>query len=390
MTGRQLFDAFVIVAPGIEKIAATELRALAVDPVETERGGVSFRGSQRDIYNANLRLRTATRIVVRIAQFHASSFAELERRAKKIEWERWLPSAGEVKFRVTCKKSRLYHSDAVAERLMNAAAKHCADLDFVIAGKDDAAEAEAPESAQLFIVRLVRDEVTISADTSGELLHRRGYRLESTRASLRENLAAAMLLASGWKHDTPLLDPLCGSGTIPIEAAMMARGISPGLERTFAFEKWTSFDETLWKSLKDKARGEQTAEAGAAIYGGDRDAGAIDIARRNAERAGVGADVEFNRAPLAQSLDVFAGAHSTGGAIVTNPPYGMRVSPDADLRNLYGMLGSRAEKNGWSLGVLTSDEKLARQSAHLIPNFRAQNGGIPVTFFTSGNAAENE
>lgn len=391
MTGPQLLDAFVIVAPGIEEIAATELRSLAMEPAGIERGGILIRASHRDIYKANLRLRAASRIVVRIAQFHASSFAELERRAKKIEWERWLPSVGEVKFRVTCKKSRLYHSDAVAERLMNAAAKHCADLDFVIANKDEAGDADSGEneSAQLFIVRLVRDEVTISADTSGELLHRRGYRLESTRASLRENLGAAMLLASGWKSDVPLLDPLCGSGTLPIEAAMMARNIAPGLERTFAFEKWRSFDEKFWQSVKEKARDEQLPEAGAPIYGGDRDAGAVDIARRNAERAGVAADIEFTKRALAQSLDVFAQTSSNRGAIITNPPYGMRVSPDADLRNLYGMLGARAQKNHWLLGVLTSDEKLARQSANLVPSFRTQNGGIPVTFFTTDSTAEN-
>lgn len=389
MTGPQLLDTFVIAAPGIEEVAAGELRGLALKPVEVERGGILFRASQRDIYNANLRLRTATRIVVRIARFHASSFAELERRAKKIEWERWLPTTGEVKFRVTCKKSRLYHSDAVAERLMNAAAKHCADLDFVIAEREDA-EAGCAGSAQLFIVRLVHDEVTISADTSGELLHRRGYRLESTRASLRENLAAAMLISAEWKAQTPLLDPLCGSGTIPIEAALIARNVVPGLERSFAFEKWRSFDAKFWESLKDKARGEQTAEAGVAIYGGDRDAGAVAIAGRNAERAGVAADMEFTKRSLAQSLDVFAESHAAGGAIVTNPPYGMRVSPDADLRNLYGMLGARAQKYQWSLGLLTSDEKLARQSANLAPNFRTQNGGIPVTFFTSGIPAEKE
>lgn len=363
---------------------------LALEPLEVERGGILIRASHRDIYNANLHLRSATRIVVRVARFHASSFAELERRAKKIEWERWLPTSGEVKFRVTCKKSRLYHSDAVAERLMNAAAKHCADLEFVIAEKEDASEAEPAESAQLFVVRLVHDEVTISADTSGELLHRRGYRFEATRASLRENLAAAMILASEWRSATPLLDPLCGSGTIPIEAAMIARNIAPGQERSFAFEKWRSFDSKFWESLKDKARGEQIAEAAAPIYGGDRDAGAVAIARRNAERAGVAGDVEFTKRSLAQSLDVFAQSNSAGGVIVTNPPYGMRVSPDADLRNLYGMLGARAQKNQWSLGVLTSDEKLARQSANLVPNFRTQNGGIPVTFFTSGRPVEAE
>jgi putative N6-adenine-specific DNA methylase len=389
MAPSQLLDAFVITAPGIAKITATELRTLALKPVDVERGGVLFRGSLEDIYSANLQLRTATRVVVRIAAFHASSFAELERRAKKIEWERWLPATGEVKFRVTCKKSRLYHSDAVAERLMNAAAHHCADLDFAVAENEDAADGEV-SSSQLFIVRLVRDEVTISADSSGDLLHRRGYRPESTRASLRETLAAAMLLASEWKPGKPLLDPLCGSGTIPIEAAMIAKKKAPGASREFAFQRWRSFDENLWRNVLGKARDAELTNVEGAIYGGDRDAGAVEIARRNADRAGVGDDIEFSRRSLAQSLDVFAESAEGTGCVVTNPPYGMRVSEGADLRNLYGMLGARAEKNRWSLGVLTSDEKLARQSAGLSPAFKTQNGGIPVTFFSSGKETETE
>lgn len=388
MTGPQILDAFVITAPGIERITASELEGLGVAVAAVEHGGVLFRGSRREVYSANLNLRTATRVVVRIAAFHASSFAELERRAKKIEWERWLPERGEVKFRVTCKKSRLYHSDAVAERLMNAAAKHCADLDFAIADKEDPAEAE-PQQGQLFIARLVRDEVTISADTSGALLHRRGYRPESTRASLRETLAAAMLLAADWKRGVPLLDPLSGSGTIPIEAALMSRRIAPGMARNFAFQEWRTFDEKLWRSVRTAAEEERLPNAGGPIYGGDRDAGAVDVAKRNAERAGVGGDVEFHCSPLAASLDALAAAVDDGAAVITNPPYGMRISGGADLSNLYGMLGARAANNGWSLGVLTADEMLARQSARLIPSFRTHNGGIPVTFFTSETAEES-
>jgi putative N6-adenine-specific DNA methylase len=382
MAPPQLLDAFIITALGVEQITAAELIDLGIEPAEIERGGILFRGSLDDIQSANLRLRTATRIIVRIAAFHASTFAELERRAKKIEWERWLPVSGDVKFRVTCRKSRLYHSDAVAERLMNAAAKRCAGLSFEVAAKEeDESSAEAP--AQLFVVRVAHDEVSISADSSGELLHRRGYRPESTRASLRETLAAAMLLASGWKRGTPLLDPLSGSGTIPIEAALIARDIAPGIARSFAFERWPSFDAARWREKVAFARKRELKGSAAPIVGGDRDAGAIEIAQRNAERAGVGGDVSFHRRSLAESLDAFA-ENSTGvGAIITNPPYGMRVSTGADLSNLYGMLGTRAEKNGWLLGVLTSDEKLARQSAQLSPSFRTMNGGIPVTFFSS-------
>src|SRR5213596_1556995 len=132
MAPPQILDAFIITAPGVEQITAAELEDLGIEPAEIERGGILFRGSLDDVQSANLRLRTATRIIVRIAAFHASSFAELERRARKIEWERWLPASGEVRVRVTCRKSRLYHSDAVAERLMNAAAKRCAGLSFEV------------------------------------------------------------------------------------------------------------------------------------------------------------------------------------------------------------------------------------------------------------------
>jgi putative N6-adenine-specific DNA methylase len=389
MAGQQLLDAFVITAPGIEKITAREMRALDIAVGDVEHGGIGCAASPENVYRANLHLRTATRVIVRVASFHASSFAELERRAKKIEWERWVPVAGDVKFRVTCRKSRLYHSDAVAERLMNAAAKHCANVNFHVAGKEDEDAAQA-DAAQLFIVRVAHDEVTISADSSGDLLHRRGYRPESTRASLRETLAAAMLLASDWDVGVPLLDPLCGSGTIPIEAAMIARGIAPGTGRSFAFERWPSFDEKLWRDVSSRAAEMKTADAGAPLYGSDRDAGAVEIAGRNAMRAGVSEDVEFSRRPLAESLDALAAAHRGDAAIVTNPPYGMRVSGGADLRNLYGMLGARAENNGWSLGVLTADAKLARQSAALEAAFNTQNGGIPVTFFSGEGTTESE
>lgn len=389
MPASQLLDAFVITAPGIARITAAELSKLGAEVIEIEHGGVLFRGSLETIYSANLQLRTATRVVIRIGAFHASSFAELERRAKKIEWERWLPASGEVRFRVTCRKSRLYHSDAVGERLMTAAAKHCADVSFTVASSDEEAEG-ASQAAQLFIVRLAHDELSISADSSGELLHRRGYRPESTRASLRETLAAAMLLSSGWKAGYPLLDPLSGSGTIPIEAAMIARNIAPGVARSFAFQRWQAFEGKLWRTVRGRAEDQQLKEGAAPIFGGDRDAGAVEIAKRNADRAGVGGDIEFSRRSLAESLDALARGGGRGAAVITNPPYGMRVSGGSDLRNLYGMLSARAEKHGWSLGVLTSDEKLARQSAWLVPSFRTQNGGIPVTFFTSSEEKEIE
>lgn len=388
MPGQTLLDAFIIAAPGIEKITAAEMEALGLPHDQIERGGIAGALSHEQVYTANLQLRTATRVIVRLASFHASSFAELERRAKKIEWARWIPAGGDVRFRVTCRKSRLYHSDAVAERLMTAAAIQCESANFGVASADEG-DIDPGEASQLFVVRLSHDEVTVSVDSSGELLHRRGYRPESTRASLRETLAAAMLLASDWEIGMPLLDPLCGSGTIPIEAAMIARRIAPGSGRAFAFERWPSFDAKLWRELTARAEEMKSPEAAAPIFGGDRDAGAIEIAKRNAERAGVAGDIQLERSSLSESLDALAAAHPGNAAIVTNPPYGMRVSGGADLRNLYGMLGARSKNNRWSLGVLTADAKLARQSASLRPAFTTQNGGIPVTFF-SGGETESE
>src|SRR5688572_26128189 len=172
-------------------------------------------------------MRTASRVIVRVAEFPARAFHELERRAARVPWERFVAPGAPAAFRVTCRKSRLYHSDAVAQRLHAAAARAGATVGVAAMeeGEDEAALRTEGVGAQLFVVRLLHDVVTISADSSGALLHRRGYRQAIGRAPLRETLAAAMLLASGWRPDRPLVDPLCGSGTIAIEAALLARRI---------------------------------------------------------------------------------------------------------------------------------------------------------------------
>ena len=301
------FELFASTAPGLESIAAGELKALRVRGRQ-EIGGVAFGGDLDRLYQANLWLRTASRVVARLGRFHASTFYELERRARKLPWEEFLPSSGPVRLRVTCRKSKLYHSDAVAERVLSAISRSTsraieANGEGFNDGKgsaDDAEDAEHADEtddretepgiegqAQLFIVRIVHDQVEVSADCSGELLHRRGYRQEIAKAPLRETLAAAMILASGWRKGEPLLDPMCGSGTIAIEAALVARGIAPGSQRKFQFMNWPTFDEGLWHDMLEKARGSATHST-EKIRGGDRDAGAVQAAARNAERAGGG------------------------------------------------------------------------------------------------------
>jgi putative N6-adenine-specific DNA methylase len=389
------FDVFAQCAPGLEPIVARELKALGLKP-RKDAGGVSFRAGLTGIYSANLWLRTASRVVVRIARFHASTFHELERRAKKVGWEQFL-GRSDVHVRVTCRKSRLYHSDAVGERILAAIARVAPDsVGATVAGSndrdseqsdevdeaDDAAGVGNERSKQLFVVRIVDDQCEISVDSSGDLLHKRGYRQESGKAPLRETLAAAMVLASGWEAHSLLVDPMCGSGTIPIEAALIARGVAPGLQRKFQFMNWPEFATDAWENVRDAALAAASSRA-LRVCGSDRDAGAIDAARRNAARAGLGDAVEFSTAALSDSLSRLNAEEP--GWIITNPPYGVRVGDVSDLRNLYAALGSRIRNlAAWRLGILAADASLARQAAVAFRlRLSTTNGGIPVDFLLS-------
>lgn len=396
--GSTRFELFAATAPGLESIAAGELKTLRLRGRQ-QIGGVAFGGDLDRLYRANLWLRTASRVVVRLGRFHASTFYELERRAKKLPWEEFLPATGPVRLRVTCRKSRLYHSDAVAERVLSAISRVASrviearaegvdgegvDVDEVDATEDAGIESRpGSEPAQLFIVRIVHDQVEVSADSSGELLHRRGYRQEIARAPLRETLAAAMVLASGWRRGEPLLDPMCGSGTIPIEAALIAHGVAPGLQRKFQFMNWPTFDEGLWKDIVENARGSATHSV-ERIRGSDRDAGAIQAAGRNAERAGVADTIQFAVDAVSSSIAAIDDV-ADGGWILTNPPYGIRIGESEDLRNLYATLGAALRaKPRWRIGILTSDAALVRQTRlALVPRFSTSNGGIPVSFMVS-------
>jgi putative N6-adenine-specific DNA methylase len=222
----------------------------------------------------------------------------------------------------------------------------------------------------------VRDVCTISADTSGALLHRRGYRQAVAKAPLRETIAAAMLLGSDWPGNVPLMDPMCGSGTIPIEAALLARRIAPGLNREFAFKQWPEFDADGWARIVAEAREQELSASPAPIQGSDRDAGAVEAARTNAERAGVASDIEVGR----RSLSAIAPPEGRGW-LVTNPPYGARIGESGSLRDLYAALGNvvRARFAGWTVAVLSPGDMLQRQiGLDLRERFATLNGGIRV------------
>ena len=369
---------FAVTAPGIEAITASELVALGIAPLKTEPGGVEFEATPAQLYIANLELRTASRVIVRLAEFPARAFYELERKAGRVPWGDIVAAGAPVRFRVTARKSRLYHADAIAQRLHTIVSGEPGAIAVGSGERESEDDAlNAPDSgAQLFIVRVVRDVVTISADSSGALLHRRGYRQASGKAPLRETFAAAMLLAAGYDGGAPLADPFCGSGTIPIEAALLARRIAPGLDRAFAFEKWPDFDAAAWGELKARASERVHPAAPAPIVGGDRDAGAIASAEANAERAGVAGDIIF-RTEAVSAMKPPAGA----GLLATNPPYGVRVGRAGDLRDLYARLGAlmRERWQGWAVAILVAGPMPEREMGlPFAARWESTNGGIPI------------
>jgi putative N6-adenine-specific DNA methylase len=358
-------------------LVAAELRALGESP-KIEEGGVAWRGDATSLCRANLWLRTASRVVVRIARFRAEAFHELERHARRISWEQFVAPGGAVRFRVTCRKSRLYHSDAVAQR-MAGAIEHRLGAASRYAAKDGPGDDETADTGteQLFVVRLAHDQCTVSADSSGALLHLRGYRQAVAKAPLRETLAAALLAAAEWTGDTPLIDPLCGSGTIPIEAALIARRIPPGISRQFACLEWPGFPRVELARLLDAARAQMLPSSPVPIIGSDRDAGAISAARSNAERAGVTVDVQFSQ----HAISALVAPDSPSGLLAANPPYGMRVGERHEIRNLFAQLGHVARRHcpGWNLAIFSPDAKLTSQVGFPMRTvLRTRNGGIPV------------
>jgi putative N6-adenine-specific DNA methylase len=370
----------------LEEIVTDELSQLGIpvqpmaasgDGGKTEdSGGVSFQASLEQIYIANLHLRCASRIIIRVGEFDAVGFDELRRKAAQIPWESYIKPGMDVAIRVTCRKSRLYHSDGVARELVKTISQKLGKPSALVKPSD---EAEKPP--QLIVVRIVNDHCTVSIDSSGELLHRRGYRLQTAKAPLRETLAAGLILLAGWQPEYPLIDPFCGSGTIPIEAAMIARNIAPGRNRRFGFMGWPIFDKKKYGIILDHARAQERILP-LNIFASDRDAGAIEIARANAQRAGVEPAVHLENLPFS-AIE----APADRGWLVSNPPYGVRVSPTTDLRNLYSRLGDilRGDFAGWRYGILCADPILAGHM-RVKPSRVVElvNGGIGVKYYIGG------
>jgi putative N6-adenine-specific DNA methylase len=365
---------FAVVAPGLEEAAGREVAAALPDArdVRVVPGGVEWRGPAASGVRANLWLRIATRVLARVGgDFEARDFAKLRRLGARLPWRSFVPEGAKLAVRASASKSRLYHTGAITENLLLA----------VRDAVPGVREAEKDEDADLVLLaRVVDDRFTISADASGERLHRRGARTEAGAAPLRETLAAGLLALADWNPSLALVDPMCGTGAIAIEAAMQAADRAPGLERAFAIEHWPIFDAKDAAALRDEARARVRNDSGgaASIFGSDRDARAIDSAQRNAARAGVEARITFT---CRAAADVRAPAPS--GLVVTNPPYGRRLGdPRAAARGYRDLgLALRAHFHGWRAAILVPatldpDRALALRGAK---RFALRNGGLPVS-----------
>jgi putative N6-adenine-specific DNA methylase len=338
------FEIFLACPPGLEPLLRDEAAALSLADPRVTPGGVVLQGGWPDVWRANLHLRGATRVLARIAAFRALHLAQLDKRARKVPWGAALAPGTPVRVEVATRASRIYHAGAARARI--AAALGDAGCPVPEDPADDAVTV---------MVRIDDDLCTVSVDTSGVPLHRRGHKQAVNAAPMRETLAALFLRACGYDGREPVLDPMCGSGTFVIEAAEIALGLAPGRSRAFAFERLASFDPDAWADLRVGAPPRATPHR---FLGRDRDAGAIGMSRANAARAAVAGVTDFRQAPISD-LDRPDGPP---GLVIVNPPYGARLGKPGRLRPLYAALGEalRGRLAGWRVGLVTTDAGLAR------------------------------
>ncbi len=370
-----MFELFFVTPPGLEALTSQEVKALidhySLNAVNFSTDKLELTCDLAALYAFNLLLRTPNRILVRALTFKATNFAELVDKSSKFAWETFIQPDTTLHIRTTCKKSRLYHSDAVTQRVIQGIKKRVGFEPQATSTQQD----DPDENQQLLVVRFNRDICTISLDSSGAPLHQRGYRQHTHKAPLRENLAAAMLLSMSWTDQVPLIDPFCGSGTIPIEAAFLARQIPPGMNRSFQCMTWPGYQSRLFAEIKEKLSDAINTRP-LEIIGSDRNAGAVQIATQNSALTPVGDAIQWYERAIS-NMEIPA----RPGMIITNPPYGLRINTHQDIRNLYAQFGHvlRERCAGWQVLFLCNDLKLATQTRlPLKKRIGFSNGGIPV------------
>ncbi|WP_299143694.1 class I SAM-dependent RNA methyltransferase [uncultured Tateyamaria sp.] len=357
---------FAITLPGLEQTLADEARSHGFDVTATEPGGVTIAGGWSEVWRANLELRCATRVLVRLGSFMAFHLAQLDKRARKFPWADVLDPTVPVRVDVaTSRKSKIYHAGAATSRIETALTE--------TAGMQVAADAPV-----ILKIRIDDNRVTISVDTSGEPLHKRGHKEAVGKAPLRETLAAAFLMQCGFDGTQPVFDPMCGSGTFVLEAADIAAGLQAGRARPFAFERFVGFAPEDMAQLRTDAR---RAVPPVRFTGSDRDQGVIAMAQANAARAGVSDLVQFNTGNAGDATP----PDGPPGLVMINPPYGARIGNKKALYPVYGRLGQVLQERfrGWRVGIVTSEAALAKTTGlPFLPDGPAiAHGGLRVRLY---------
>ncbi|MBO4456583.1 MAG: class I SAM-dependent RNA methyltransferase [Butyrivibrio sp.] len=366
---------FELIAPchfGLEAVLKKEIIDLGYDITEVSDGRISFAGDADAVCRANIGLRTAERILIKVGSFHAESFEDLYQGTKALPWDEFIPERGKfwVK-KASSVKSKLFSPSDIQSIVKKAIVEKLKLSYHTDWFKEDA------ESYPIRVF-LMKDEVTIALDTTGDSLHKRGYRKLESKAPIAENLAAALIMLTPWNGSRILVDPFCGSGTIPIEAAMMAANIAPGMNRNFTAESWTHLiPPQNWEDVREEAREEINTDIEVDIQGYDLDPDMVEIARINAKKAGVDHLIHF------QTRDIADLSHRKKyGFIITNPPYGERIGDKDILPSLYKTIGNRYKSlDAWSMYLITGYEQAEKFIGRKADKNRKIYNGMIKTYF---------
>lgn len=370
---------------GLEAVVKREIEALGYKILRSEDAKITFLGDERAVVRSNLWLRSADRVLIKLGEFRAESFEELFQQTKALPWEAWIPEDGKFVVEGTSVKSKLHSvpdCQAIVKKAIVEKLKETYLCDWFA------------ETGALYKIKvtLLKDRATITLDTSGDGLHKRGYRVKTVDAPIKETLAAAMVQLSFWREGRPLCDPFCGSGTIPIEAAMIAANIAPGLSRRFVSEEWDAVPGHLWKEERSAAFRVIRSDADIRIEASDISRIAVAAAKANAEEAGVDEYIQFRVAPVSALEKIHSdgggveprGKAESYGIIITNPPYGERIGEKESIRGIYSDLSRFMESRPtWSMYLITSDKEFEKQfrAAPADRRRKLYNGRIETCFY---------
>ncbi|WP_427910626.1 class I SAM-dependent RNA methyltransferase [Pediococcus parvulus] len=367
----QKFELMATCASGIEALVGKELRELGYD-VEVQNGRVRFEGTIEDILKTNLWLRTADRIKIVVSEFEAKTFDSLFEQTKQINWDKLLPIDANFPVEGRSRNSQL-HSVPDAQSIVKKAIVNQLSETYH-------RRTRLPETGAVYPIEVAinKDQVQLTLDTTGDSLFKRGYRIDKGGAPLKENMAAALVLLTSWKPDMPFVDPVCGSGTIPIEAALIGQNIAPGFNRNFICEKWDWVPDTVSEKLRDEADAQANYDAKLDITGYDIDQNMINISKRNALEAGLGDLISFKQMAVKDFK-----TDKLNGVIVANPPYGQRLSDQESVRKLYREMGVVYKPlKTWSKYILTSDLEFERfYGSQATKKRKLYNGALRTDYF---------